>query len=204
MPEPGEDFEWLLQPVLAKLSLQLATAQISSLSRHYDLLQRWNRHVNLTSIRTPQQIVERHFGEALYLAKVVGKAKNLVDVGSGAGFPGLPFAVARPDVEVTLVESVSKKATFLKEVSRPLGNVSVYHGRVEHLQECFEWSTTRAVALSDVLPHLLRISAQLGLLVSREEVARLEQDRRVVWEGSVSVPWSEQRVILIGRASSAA
>ena len=160
--------------------------------------------MNLTSIRTPQQMVERHFGEALHLAKVVGEAKNLVDVGSGAGFPGLPFAVARPDVEVTLVESVSKKATFLKEVSRPLGNVSVYHGRVEGLQECFEWSTTRAVALSDVLPHLLRISAQLGLLVSREEVVRLEKDRRVVWEGSVSVPWSEQRVILIGRVSSAA
>ena len=204
MPEPCQDFEWLLQPVLAKVSLQLRTAQISSLSRHYDLLQRWNGHMNLTSIRTPQDIVERHFGEALCLAKVIGEARNLVDVGSGAGFPGLPFAVARPDVEVTLVESVSKKATFLKEVSRTLGNVSVYHGRVEDLQERFEWSTARAVALSDALPHLLRISAQLGLLVSREEVGRLEQDRRVVWEGSVSVPWSEQRVILIGRASSAA
>ena len=130
----------------------------------------------------------------------MGEAKNLVDVGSGAGFPGLPFAVARPDVEVTLVESVSKKATFLREVSRLLGNVCVYHGRVEDLQERFEWSTTRAVALPDVLPHLLRISTQLALLVSREEAARLEQDRRFVWEGCVSVPWGEQRVILMGRA----
>ena len=204
MPELCQDFEWLLQPVLAKLSLQLATAQISSLSRHYDLLQRWNRQVNLTSIRTPQQIVERHFGEALYLAKVVGEAKNLVDVGSGAGFPGLPFAVARPDVEVTLVESVSKKATFLKEVSRPLRNVFVLHGRVEDVRESFEWSTTRAVALRDLFPHLRRISTQLALLVSRKDVARLPQDARVVWERSVRVPWSEQRVILIGRASSAA
>ena len=204
MPESCQDFEWLLQAVLGKLSLQLSTAQVSSLSRHYGLLQRWNRHVNLTSIRTPQQIVERHFGEALYLAKVIGVARSLVDVGSGAGFPGLPFAVARPDVEVTLVESVSKKATFLKEVSRPLANVSVYHGRVEDLQECFEWSTTRAVALPDVFLHLLRISTQLALLVSREEVARLEQDRRFVWEGCVSVPWSEQRVILIGKASPGA
>lgn len=200
MPEPCQDFEWLLQPVLAKLSLQLGTAQVSSLSRHYGLLQRWNRHMNLTSIRAPQQIVERHFGEALHLAKVMGEAKNLVDVGSGAGFPGLPFAVARPDVEVTLVESASKKATFLREVSRPLGNVCVYHGRVEDLQERFEWSTTRAVALPDVLPHLLRISTQLALLVSREEAARLEQDGRFVWEGCVSVPWGEQRVILMGRA----
>ena len=190
----------MIQPVLAKLSLQLATAQVSSLSRHYELLQRWNRHFNLTSIRTPRQIVERHFGEALHLAKVIGEAKNLVDVGSGAGFPGLPFAVARPDVEVTLVESISKKAAFLREVSRPLGNVSVYHGRVEDLQEGFEWSATRAVALPDLLPHLLRISTQLALLASREEVVRLEQDGRFVWEGGVSVPWSEQRVILIGRA----
>ena len=183
MPEPRQDFEGLLQPVLVKLSLQLATEQIFSLSRHYDLLQRWNRQINLTSIQAPQQIVERHFGEALYLAKVIGVARSLVDVGSGAGFPGLPFAVARPDVEVTLVESVSKKATFLKEVSRPLANVSVYHGRVEDLQECFEWSTTRAVALPDVFLHLLRISTQLALLVSREEVARLEQDRRFVLGG---------------------
>ena len=204
MPDRRQDFEWLLQPVLGKVSLQLGSAQISSLSRHYDLLQRWNRHINLTSIRTPQQIVERHFGEALYLAKVIGEAKSLVDVGSGAGFPGLPFAVARPEVHVTLVESVAKKATFLREVSRPLGNVSVYHGRVEGLQERFEWSTTRAVALADVFPHLLRISTQLGLLVSGDEASRLEQDGRVVWEGSVRVPWSEQRVILVGRASSAA
>ena len=203
MPEPCQDFESLLQPVLAKLSLQLATAQISSLSRHYDLLQRWNRHVNLTSIRTPQQIVERHFGEALYLAKVIGEAKNLVDVGSGAGFPGLPFAVARPDVEVTLVESVSKKATFLKEVSRSLRNVSVLDSRVEDVRESFEWSTTRAVALSDVLTHLLCISTRLALLVSRKDVASLSRDQRVVWQGSVNVPWSEQRVILIGRVSSA-
>ena len=204
MPDRRQDFEWLLQPVLAKVSLQLGSAQICSLSRHYDLLQRWNRHINLTSIRTPQQIVERHFGEALYLAKVIGEAKSLVDVGSGAGFPGLPFAVARPEVHVTLVESVAKKATFLREVSRPLGNVSVYHGRVEVLQERFEWSTTRAVALPDVFLQLLRISTHLALLVSREEVARIEQDRRFVWEGCVSVPWSDQRVILIGKASPGA
>jgi len=204
MPEPSQDFEQLLQPVLAKLSLRLTSGQASILSKHYALLQRWNRRVNLTSIRSPQEIVERHFGESLYLAKVIGKAKSLVDVGSGAGFPGLPFAVARPDVEVTLVESVSKKATFLKEVSRPLGNVSVHEGRLEDLQECFEWATMRAVAVPDLLPHLLRISTRLALLVSREEVARLEPDVRVVWQENVSVPWSERRVILIGKASSGA
>ena len=204
MPEPCQDFEWLLERVLGELSLQLCSEQVSSLSRHYDLLQRWSPHVNLTSIRTPQKIAERHFGESLYLAKVVGEAKNLVDVGSGAGFPGLPFAVARPDVEVTLVESVSKKATFLKEVSRPLRNVSILDGRVEDVRESFEWSTTRAVALRDLVPHLLRISTRLALLVSRKDVARLSEDARVVWERSVGVPWSEQRVILIGRGSSAA
>ena len=203
MPERLQDFVALLEPVLAKISLELSGEQVSSLSRHYALLQRWNRRVNLTSIRAPQEIVERHFGEALYLAKVIGEAKNLVDVGSGAGFPGLPFAVARPDVKVTLVESVGKKATFLREVSRPLRNVSVYHGRVEDLQDSFEWLTMRAVAVRDVFPHLLRISKKLALLVSRGEVAGLE-DERIVWERTVGVPWGEQRVIWIGRASHGA
>jgi 16S rRNA (guanine(527)-N(7))-methyltransferase RsmG len=200
MPEYLHDFGSLLEPVLAKISLELSIEQVSSLSRHYELLQRWNGRVNLTSIRAPQEIVERHFGEALYLAKVIGEAKNLVDVGSGAGFPGLPFAVARPDVRVTLVESIGKKATFLREVSRPLPNVSVYHGRVEDLQDSFEWLTMRAVAVRGVFPHLLRISKKLALLVSRGEVAGLE-DERIVCEGTVGVPWGEQRVIWIGRAS---
>ena len=198
MSERLQDFGALLQPVLAKISLELSSEQVSSLSRHYEFLQRWNGRVNLTSIRVPQEIVERHFGEALYLAKVIGEAESLVDVGSGAGFPGLPFAVARPDVKVTLVESVGKKATFLREVSRPLRNVSVYHGRVEDVQESFEWLTMRAVAVRGVSPHLLRISKRLALLVSRGEVAGLE-DERIVWERSVGVPWGEERIILIGR-----
>ena len=204
MPESSQDqdFEGFLRPVLAKLSLQLSSEQRRSLSRHYGLLQRWNRHVNLTSIRSPEQIVERHFGEALHLATLVREAKSLVDVGSGAGFPGLPFAVARPDVDVTLVESVSKKVAFLKEVSRPLGNVSVYHGRVEDLRESFDWSTTRAVSLRDVLPHLTRIAAKVALLVSREEVADLKSEPRLIWEGSSDVPWNEHSVILIGRTAS--
>ena len=202
MPDPSKDFERLLQPFLVRLSLQLSSEQRRSLSRHYGLLQRWNRHVNLTSIRSPEQIVERHFGEALHLATLVREAKSLVDVGSGAGFPGLPFAVARPDVDVTLVESVSKKVAFLKEVSRPLGNVSVYHGRVEDLGESFDWSTTRAVALRDVLPQLTRIAAKVALLVSREEVADLKSEPSVIWEGSSDVPWNEHSVVLIGRTAS--
>ena len=114
MPDPSKDFERLLQPFLVRLSLQLSSEQRRSLSSHYGLLQRWNRHVNLTSIRSPEQIVERHFGEALHLATLVREAKSLVDVGSGAGFPGLPFAVARPDVDVTLVESVVKESRVSK------------------------------------------------------------------------------------------
>ena len=99
---------------------------------YLDLIMKWNARTNLTGIRTPEEIVRRHFGESLLVGAHVGACGTLLDFGSGAGFPGVPIQLLRPDVQVTLAESQGKKAAFLNEVVRRLGLQSeVWAGRVE-------------------------------------------------------------------------
>src|ERR1700728_2858710 len=86
------------------------------LSTYLDLLLKWNARTNLTAVRDPQEIVRRHFGESLFAGRHVGTPATLLDLGSGAGFPGIPIALLRPEIAVTLAESQHKKAAFLREV----------------------------------------------------------------------------------------
>jgi len=99
---------------------------------YLELILKWNARINLTAIRTPEEIVRRHFGESLFVGAHVGACGTLLDYGSGAGFPGVPIQLLRPDVKVTLAESHGKKAAFLHEVVRSLNLPSeVWAGRVE-------------------------------------------------------------------------
>ena len=116
---------------------RLTTNDLLNISTYIDLLIRWNARINLTAIRTEEEIVTRHFGESLFAARhlfprvarapspaSVSKTKvhapRLIDVGSGAGFPGLPIKIWAPEIDLTLIESNQKKATFLREVTRQL------------------------------------------------------------------------------------
>src|SRR5712671_2242023 len=105
----------LLQPFI-----QLDEMRLSAISTYIDLLLKWNSRVNLTAIREPREIVQRHFGESLFAAKYIIEqqkpVQTAIDLGSGAGFPGVPFAIMAPGAQVTLIESQQKKATFLKEL----------------------------------------------------------------------------------------
>jgi 16S rRNA (guanine527-N7)-methyltransferase len=103
----------LLEEGAAAIGLRLDQAQIALLARHVDLLLRWNKSINLTAITDPTEVIEKHVIDSLALAPWV-PAGTLLDAGSGAGFPGLPVRVARPEVEVVLVDSVQKKVAFLK------------------------------------------------------------------------------------------
>lgn len=110
------------------------------LSAYLDLLMKWNARTNLTSIRQPEEIVRRHFGESLFagiqLKPRVEEGATLLDFGSGAGFPGIPIQLLLPTVRVTLAESQGKKASFLREVVRTLGLATeVWAGRVEEMPE---------------------------------------------------------------------
>ena len=111
-------------------------AILPQLSAYLDLLLKWNARTNLTAIREPEEIVRRHFGESLFAARHIPvETKTLLDFGSGAGFPGLPIAVLRPKIQVTLAESQNKKSTFLREAVRTLGlqNVEIWPSRVESI-----------------------------------------------------------------------
>lgn len=115
----------LLEPYLVA-----PTELLPRLSVYLDLLLKWNARTNLTAIREPEEIVRRHFGESLFAARhLVSDVPTLLDLGSGAGFPGIPIALLRPDIQVTLAESQHKKASFLREAVRTLGLSSEVWGR---------------------------------------------------------------------------
>lgn len=136
----------LLGPfVVRQITPELAT----QIEAYLALLAKWNRTTNLTAIRVPEQIIERHFGEAFFAAeRLLSPADvTVMDLGSGAGFPGLPMAMLAPAAKFTLVEAQAKKATFLKEVVRHLGlkNVKVFAGRAEEYALTADLVTMRAV-----------------------------------------------------------
>lgn len=192
-----ERFGALLDPVLGTLGMKLEAGQVSLLARHYELLLQWNRKISLTSVRDPEQVVKRHFGESLFVASVLrAESGTLVDVGSGAGFPGFPLAVARPGIQVTLVESIAKRAAFLKEVARLSANVRVLHGRFEDLDERFDWATVRAVRLERLLLPLSQRAGRLALLMGAEDASRIFKSGLLCWQDPVRLPWGQDRVLL--------
>lgn len=144
----------------------LNNEQITKFELYSRLLLEWNEKFNLTSITDKDEIVQKHFIDSIYLVKyVVLSNKSLLDVGSGAGFPGIPLAIVCPSAKITLLESNGKKVTFLKEVvkSLELDNVSIIHGRSEELdqREQYDFVTARAVKqlniLLEISVHLLKV-----------------------------------------------
>ncbi len=147
----------LLEPFLAARPgtslLVLDRGEVAAkMSAYLDLLLKWNARTNLTAIREPEAIVQRHFGESLFaglhLAPYLKPGSAVLDFGSGAGFPGLPIQVLFPELQVTLAESQGKKAAFLQEAVRTLGvQADVWPRRVEEMPETkrFDSVTLRAV-----------------------------------------------------------
>jgi 16S rRNA (guanine527-N7)-methyltransferase len=142
---PDAQIAALLAPYL---STPAPAAIYTQLSTYLDLLLKWNARTNLTAIRDPQEIVLRHFGESLFVAQHLSPCITLLDFGSGAGFPGLPIQILRPEIAVVLAESQNKKATFLREVVRTLGlKTEIWAARVETMPptRLFDTITMRAV-----------------------------------------------------------
>src|SRR5258708_17730422 len=136
----------------------LSLNQLHSISTYIDILLRWNARINLTAIRDPEEIVLRHFGESFFAARylvnpqssvssVVDSLYAVADIGSGAGFPGVPLKLWAPQISLTLIESNHKKATFLREVVRTLAlkDVNIKNARAESLNATFDLVTLRAV-----------------------------------------------------------
>ena len=165
--------------------VEVSAEQIAALEAHYELLVRWNKTVNLTTITSLEEAVERHYCESLFLgAHLPAGSLRVVDVGSGAGFPGFPVAILRPDCTVALVESHQRKAVFLREVSRKVGNVRVIAKRAEEVEEEFDHLISRAVSYEDLRGSLKRLAPIADLLTGAEVPADLGMD----WEAAVAAP----------------
>ncbi len=166
---------------------QLRPELLEQLSTYLELLLQWNSRVNLTAVRSPQEVVRRHFGESIFAAfrlfpSEVGGGR-LIDVGSGAGFPGLPIKLAQPDLEIILIESREKKATFLKEVVRKLRlqNVTVVSGRAETFGGDGDVVTLRAVeSFQSVLPVAARLVGPAGRVALLIGTPQVEQAMRIL------------------------
>ncbi|HEX7129167.1 MAG TPA: 16S rRNA (guanine(527)-N(7))-methyltransferase RsmG [Rhodanobacteraceae bacterium] len=153
MTDSHESLREQLERGLHALRLELPAGARASLLDYLDLLVRWNKAYNLTAVRDPAEMVTRHLLDSLAVLPFV-RGQTLADLGSGAGLPGIPLAIARPGLKVTLVDSNGKKARFLREAARalPLPNVKVEQVRVEDLQGRFDCITARAFAsLADML-----------------------------------------------------
>jgi 16S rRNA (guanine(527)-N(7))-methyltransferase RsmG len=248
-------------------SAVLTPAQLNDISTYIDLLIHWNARINLTAIRTEEEIVTRHFGESLFAAiqlfpaptavssvfedldldndsdrssvppgparespnfsraarpeKEIGASaprpptRNLqpvlrnrisvADLGSGAGFPGIPLKLWAPEIHLTLIESNQKKSTFLRELVRSLtlANIDIKTARAETTSETYDLLTLRAVErFTSILPvaaSLTKPAGRLALLISS---AQLDEARRVLhsfsWQAPILIPNSLSRHILIG------
>jgi 16S rRNA (guanine527-N7)-methyltransferase len=179
---------------------------------YIDLLLRWNARINLTSVRQPEAIVTRHFGESLFAAHHLfpkpEEATSLIDLGSGAGFPGVPIKLWAPQLRLTLIESNHKKIAFLRQLARTiiLTDIDVFSGRAEaYTGPPADVVTLRAVErFSSVLPIAARLvvpGGRLALLIGEAQIAEATTLLpSAAWDAPVPLPLSSSRVLLIGRS----
>ncbi|MBK7417306.1 MAG: 16S rRNA (guanine(527)-N(7))-methyltransferase RsmG [Dechloromonas sp.] len=132
---------------LADLGLSLPETAQQKLLAFRDLLLKWNKTYNLTALRDPAQAISHHLLDSLAILPHIG-AGDLLDVGSGGGLPGIPLAIVKPELSVSMVDTVQKKTTFLQQAVIELGlkNVTVHHARVEEMQGQYAQISSRAFA----------------------------------------------------------
>ncbi|AVG14859.1 MULTISPECIES: 16S rRNA (guanine(527)-N(7))-methyltransferase RsmG [Chromobacteriaceae] len=188
-----------LKQGLAQLALDLTEPQLELLERYLALLVKWNQTYNLTAIRQEERMVSYHLLDSLSLVPHLAGGTRMLDVGSGGGMPGIPTAIARPDLQVALLDSNHKKTTFLRQVVLELGlpNVQVVTDRVEAYQpeQKFDRITSRAFSeLSEFVKLTRHLMADDGQYVAMkgvypyEEIALLPQGVAVSEVLPVTVP----------------
>lgn len=190
------------------LDRPLDDVQLRKIELYLDLLLKWNAKMNLTAIRDPDEIVRRHFGESLFAAEQLApaEASTLIDVGSGAGFPGLPIKLVAPQLAVTLIESQQKKVAFLRELARALHleKTTVFPHRAEKLKLKAQIVTMRAVekfeSALQVAAGLVESGGQLALLIGAPQAdSARRQLPSFACQDPIAIPESRARVLLIGK-----
>lgn len=201
----------LLSPFLG--GAQLSALQLSQVASYTDLLIKWNAHINLTAVRDPEEIITRHFGESLFAArnlfptptvKTAG-AQTAIDLGSGAGFPGIPLKIWKPELALTLIEANQRKAVFLREVVRALSlsGVTVVADRAESVSEQASLVILRAVErFEKTLPvahKLVAPAGRIALLIGDAQIQTAKSTLADIrWEDPRPLPLSRNRSLLVG------
>jgi len=202
-------------PATARLNALLAASAQSPLdpiqSQRFDtllsLFLRWNARINLTSIRDEEGILSRHFVESIACARALpAGVSTLLDFGSGAGFPGIPIALCRPEIAVTLAESQGKKSAFLREAVRVLGvTILVHSGRAESLATHFDCVTLRAVDKMQLAvqsaAHLVRPGGWLALMTTSASLPAFKSAAgpEFTWTATPLFPGSSDRLLALGK-----
>lgn len=198
-----------IKKCLDRYSASVPDSIFPSIRTYISMLLKWNSRISLTTVVDPVEILKFHIGESLFAASAVPiENGRLADVGSGAGFPGLPLAMLLPNLDVILIESNLKKATFMSEVIRTLGlkNATVSRGRMEemafHDSNRFDFVTARALGHYEKLlawsKNALTPAGNVALWIGSDEAARVSMIGAWKWLSPIPIPDSERRVILVG------
>ena len=199
---------------IAAMGLDVSSTQQDKLMDYLALMFKWNAVYNLTSLRDPMQMVSHHLLDSLAAVPAFAAANNVLDVGSGGGLPGIVLAIVRPDMKVSMIDTVHKKTAFLTQVKAELGlaNVTVYTARVEQLQvsDKFDVITSRAFAdLSDFVNWSSHLLADGGRYIAlkgvapKDEQERLPADWKVTGVEPLDVPrlGAERHLVFIERST---
>jgi 16S rRNA (guanine527-N7)-methyltransferase len=201
--------EEVIRRALKEFGVEVDGGQVQLIQQYMRILQHWNEKLNLTAIREPLEILHRHFCESMFAAVAVPLHKcRLADIGAGAGFPGIPLKILRPEIELFLVDSNIKKGTFLAEVVRELGlsNSRVLISRYEELGEelaPLDFVCSRALGEFDTFLKWAAsrdVSADETILwIGGRDLEEVRKTEGWEWREPISVPNSLQRYLLVGR-----
>ena len=207
-PSPATLSADTIRRALGEFQIAVSDSQVLQIQQYTRILLAWNEKINLTSIRDPLEILNRHFCECMYAASTVPvEHGRLADVGSGAGFPGLPLKIIRPELQVFLIESNVKKATFLAEVIRDLGlaGARVLVSRYEELaEEVAPLDFVCSRALGEFGPflewaHSEKVAAkQVILWIGARDLPEIQKIQSWKWREPIPVPHSLRRLLLVG------
>lgn len=187
-----EEFKREFEKYLEKMSISLNKEQYDQFYAYMVLLIEWNEKINLTAIIEPQEIILKHFVDSLTIAKYIEEGKTIIDMGTGAGFPGIPLKIYRNDVKVVLADSLNKRIKFLNEVIEKLQlkNIETIHCRAEELgknkeyREKFDYATSRAVAnlstLSEYLLPFVKLNGSCIFMKTMEIDEELENAKKAI------------------------
>lgn len=173
-----------MQAKALDLEVQFSVEQLERFFTYMELLIEWNEKINLTAIIEPEEIILKHFIDSITILKEIKDGGTLVDVGTGAGFPGIPLSIMNPTIKITLVDSLNKRLIFLQEVINQLKleNVEIVHARAEEFgqnkkyREKFDIATSRAVAnLSTLSEYLIPLVKMDGKVISMKASAAQEE-----------------------------